>query len=576
MTSYFLQRIANVLLREDVGECLSQGLLEHTAQGSWLKVKSHEANTWLKLPVLPCEHMQPWMWDSTRPLLLERDGSSVPVEDPAACVHALLPSHMDEERACLADFERELKTAEAHRVHCQTEQTRFFQTSKAPADSAPWDEKLLHHERLAAFLDHPYYPTARAKVGFGLADLEQYTAEFCPTFELRWLALPRTELQLHGEARPSFWPSFADVGLPDALQESHALVPVHPHTWTGLWDLPELASLLSQAHAAPQAFLNVTPTLSVRTVALVDHPRWHLKLPLRIRTLGTRNIRTIKPSTLVDGHRIQSFLAEQIGQEPRLGERILFTHEEQGGAVDGQTMLGYLLRRYPSTLSQETVVSVAGLCALLPDGRLVAEQLAEQFYQGQLQAFFNAYATLTLELHLRLWVRYGVALESNQQNSLLVLSPDPKPLRLLLKDNDAPRILPERLARHAGGTALAEALKDRRILCEDDDALARMFLTITLQLNLSALVEALAQKGLLPREQLYGLVRERTLEVLNVLASEGEEVSAARRWLLEAPLHPVKYLLTAATLRPKTQTLAADVNKFYGLTGPNPLRPVGP
>jgi hypothetical protein len=43
--------------------------------------------------------------------------------------------------------------------------------------------------------------------------------------------------------------------------------------------------------------------------------------------------------------------------------------------------------------------------------------------------------------------------------------------------------------------------------------------------------------------------------------------------LLENARLPLKYLLRAASLESKASTGAADINKFYGETAPNFLRP---
>jgi len=457
-----------------------------------------------------------------------------------------------------------------HRGRCEAERDRFFACAAAPEPESPWWEKLLHHERLAAFLDHPYYPTARAKVGFGAEELHRYAPEFAPVFLLHWLAVPHGLLRAQGPV-PPFWPSLGELGLPASLSETHGLLPVHPHTWAALDALPDLSGVHARAHRAPVPYLRVSPTLSVRTVVVLDAPEWHLKLPLRIRTLGTRNLRTIKPSTLADGARIQAFLERRVEEEPQLRGRVLFTDERSGAGVPAQPLLGYLARRYPSALRGERLVSVAGLAAPAADGRLVAEDLADEYFSGSVDSLFEAYVEATLSLHLRLWVRHGAALESNQQNSVLVLGPGAGRLRLLLKDNDAPRLLTARLSRHPDGAALVAELEDRRILCSEEDALAQMFLTITLQLNLLAPLAALVGRGRLSHERGCALIREHGQRVLGALEGEGEDVRHARHWLYEASHHPVKYLLTAATLKPKGRTGAADVNKFYGLTGPNPL-----
>jgi siderophore synthetase component len=579
---YLFHRTLDTLLREDVGGCVSRGRLssvppsglsvaDGARAGSWLVVDGTGEVERVWLPVVPSGHMQDWRFDAGRPVVAERAGALITSEEPAELVRWLQPPGTPEEETCLREFSFEYRTALEHRLRCEAELERLFEAQEGTAPER-WCEHLLKHDRLASFLDHPYYPTARAKVGFGLGDLERYAPEFRPDFELRWVALPKGLLTVRGETRPSWWPDFARVGLPEELEHSHVLLPVHPHTWESLWEDPSLAEVTSVAVRAPRPCVAVTPTLSVRTVVVLEDPRWHLKLPLRIRTLGMRNLRTMKPSTIVDGHTVQTLLGEVLADEPRLEGRVLLTHEEHGGAVEGQPLLGFLARRYPESLTDETVVSVAGLGACTPGGQKVMRALADTFYGGNVRSLFEDYVTLTLELHLRLWVRYGIALESNQQNSMLVLSQREPRLRLLLKDNDAPRIWAERLGRHARFSEVPGQLRDRRILCEDEDALARMFLTITLQLNLSAPLEAAASRGLLDRKEAYALVRARAEAVLDTLASEGEDVRAARRWLLEVERHPVKYLLTAATLRPKALTGAADINKFYGLTGPNPLR----
>ena len=69
------------------------------------------------------------------------------------------------------------------------------------------------------------------------------------------------------------------------------------------------AGLAGRAALAPVAYLDVVPTLSMRTVASAADPRLHLKLPLATATLGLRNRRTVKPATLADGATVQRLLA---------------------------------------------------------------------------------------------------------------------------------------------------------------------------------------------------------------------------------------------------------------------------
>lgn len=172
-----------------------------------------------------------------------------------------------------------------------------------------------------------------------------------------------------------------------------------------------------------------------------------------------------------------------------------------------------------------------------------------------------------------LWLRYGVALESNQQNSVVVLSREAPRLRLLLKDNDAGRIHLDYLARRWPDLAphVAE-LQDRRIIVADSLPLAQMFTTITLQLNIAVLVEGFAEILGVAAAELYSHIGRRLEAVLTDLAAKGEDVAPTRRLLLEDDRLYIKYLLIAATLAEKSETGATDVNKFYGRSAPNFLR----
>lgn len=588
--AYISRRVLDALLREDVRSCVSAGEIVSTAAlpaelhryedlaCAWIKV-SHFGTGQLWIPVRHASFMQdwcsaglPWLWHEDNQLR-----ELFVLDDIIAFFSSGLP-----EASLFSAFAQECQVALAHWEMSEAERERWFSALKSGGrDALPreWHERLLHYDRMGSFLDHPFYPTARAKLGFDAQALAAYGPEFQCSFKLHWLAVQHSIYQpsIEGEQRwPSSWPTFEDVGLPAAMADTHALVPVHPFLWKHhLDDFLNEGRLAEHVQRAPYTCLTVAPTLSVRTVVLLDTPEWHLKLPLTIRTLGAKNIRTIKPSTIRDGHSIQTMLGAIAAREPTIGPRLLLTDEECGAHVDNRTFLGYILRRYPAkSLQESTLIPVASLTAQAPSGKLVAEEMADQFYDSDTTAFFSDYLTLTLDLHLRLWLRYGVALESNQQNSVVVLSRSEPRLRLLLKDNDAARIHLDYLGKRYPELAMHLAgLQDQRIAVNEQEPLAQMFSTITLQLNIAVLVERIAPVLSLTPADLYAKVRQGIDEVLHTLAAEGEDTAFARRVLLEEDRLYIKYLLIAATLAEKTETGAADVNKFYGRSAPNFLRP---
>ncbi|WP_119729004.1 IucA/IucC family protein [Thermomonospora amylolytica] len=386
----------------------------------------------------------------------------------------------------------------------------------------------VFYETLAAHTDHPVYPTGRCRTGLTADDLRRYAPEFAPVFALRWAAVPPERVTRAGE-RPGWWPRPADVGVDGPCE----LLPVHP--------------LNTGVAVAPLPYLDVRPTLSMRTVA-VDG-RTHLKVPLPTSTLGLRNRRTIVPRTLHDGALAERILRRVLAREPGLP---LLLADEQTYGHAGDPLLGYLVRRFPAETEGAHVVPVAALLADHPGGGTVIER-------WNVPELFGEYLSALLTANVTLF-RYGIALEAHQQNVALVLGDGP--LRLLVKDNDGMLVDPRRLAALGPGRG---SFEDPRMAAGDPESLARVFVTITLHLCAGAVAFGLAERGLLPLRTGLAMVRER------LDAALGPEDGFLRSRTLDADALPAKAMLTAGTLVDKARTGARDINKHYGPDGPNYL-----
>ncbi|MBO2455153.1 IucA/IucC family protein [Actinomadura barringtoniae] len=437
-------------------------------------------------------------------------------------------------------FERECReTAATLRLHENARPEVMDRLAHAPDD-------LRHgpgtfYETLAAYTDHPVYPTGRCRSGLTTAELRRYAPEFGPSFELAWAAVPHARVTAAG-VRPEWWPAPEDLGL----DTDSDVFPVHPLTAPLIRTDPTLA-------VADERHLRVRPTLSMRTVAVTSLT--HLKLPLPTSTLGLRNRRTIVPGTLPDGARVERLLHRVLEQEHL---PILLADEQTYGHA-GTPLLGHLVRRFPAETARAHVVPVAALLAEDPAGGHVIER-------WNVRETFDAYLDALFRWNVVLF-RYGIALEAHQQNVSLVLDDD-RMLKLLLKDNDGALIDPDRLR-----TRLPEneqttpyALHDARMMTHDREALARVFVTITLHLCAAALAFGLAERGLLPLRTGLCMIRER----LDAALGPGDAFLRART--LDADRLPTKAMVTAGTLVDKARTGAADINKHYGPLGPNYLR----
>ncbi|MGW3768856.1 IucA/IucC family protein [Actinomadura verrucosospora] len=439
-----------------------------------------------------------------------------------------------------ASFEREcLEALATIKLHDDARPAVHRRLGRLPAELRKGPGTF--YETLAAYNDHPVHPTGRSRSGLSLGELSRYAPEFAPSFPLRWAAAPNATL---AGTLPAWWPRPSDVGL--RLDDAAgALFPVHPLAARQVRSRPGVS-------LAPEPYLHVTPTLSMRTVAAA--PLDHVKMPLPTSTLGLRNRRTIMPGTLPDGALVERILRQVLLQEPSLP--VLLADEQTYGHAD-DPLLGYLVRRFPSETARAHIVPVAALLAEAPDRGHVIER-------WDVEELFGAYLSALLSWNVTLF-RYGIALEAHQQNVALVL--DESPLRLLIKDNDGALIDPSRLRERVTpnpGTDPRD-LVDHRMTTSDPEALARVFVTITLHLCAAAPALGLAERGLLPWRAGRRMIRER------LDAALGPEDAFLRARTLDAGTLPGKAMVTAGTLVDKARTGAADINKHYGPPGPNYL-----
>ncbi|WP_406398085.1 IucA/IucC family siderophore biosynthesis protein [Streptomyces sp. NBC_00879] len=567
-------RLLSALLREDVAGLRTRSTATEHPDGTWLRLDAADGDA-LELPVR--EDGFQYERGARLPLLRrESDRRELTTADDILAALGALAD--PEDRGGFDALAEECRqTLTTLRLHAAThDEAAARLAARYGPDPAQWTGLAggLAHDTLAARLDHPVYPTARGRLGLTTDQLHAYAPEFHPRFRLRWLALPRDTVTMRGTAGPPdpAWPTVSALGLPE-LDDSHVALPVHPLTvGEPLHDALRSSGLDSRAVLSHRPHLDVVPTLSMRTVALAPYPRIHLKLPLLTATLGLRNRRTIKPGTLVDGAAVQRLLETVIAREPRFRDSVLHT-DETSFAHAGHELLAVLLRRYPAGLDDAVVVPMAALLSEAPGGRLLIDHLADRFHGGDPLALLDAVLALLFDWQTTLF-GYGIALESHQQNISLVLDTHANRtrIRLLLKDNDGPRINAVRM-RSALGAQAPDACEfdDARILGDTDAPVVDLFTTITVHLCAGAYAFGLARHGRAPLHRLLSLVRDRLTEAVERLGTgPGQPGAVLREHVLDAARLPVKAMVTAGTLLSKERSGASDINKHY-TTGPNYL-----
>ncbi len=224
----------------------------------------------------------------------------------------------------------------------------------------------------------------------------------------------------------------------------------------------------------------------MRTVAVSGQPDQHIKVPLSTSTLGLLNRRFIRPAPSptarsCDASSPPSPAAEdataadtraQSDDRAQLGGALLLADESRSPTLATPTSATCCaacrpalkvpdrVRRGAARASPATGIVDRWACARrrsrLSSGTgqpTVIEDLAGWARNGDLLGLFGEYLDVLFRVHVRLFARYGIALESHQQNIALVLGPpgDPVQIRLLVKDFDSTLIhLPARRGPRAG------------------------------------------------------------------------------------------------------------------------------
>jgi siderophore synthetase component len=314
----------------------------------------------------------------------------------------------------------------------------------------------------------------------------------------------------------------------------------------------------------------------MRTVALLDQPDVHLKVPLPTATLGRRNRRTIRRGTLADGALVQSLLAGVLRAEPRLAARVLLADESRWIESDHED-LAVLLRQYPAAAARDRLVPLAALLADDPwrPGRRLLDAVAGEDVPGWLDRYFE----VLFDWHTALLLRYGIALEAHQQNITVAIGGG---LRLIYKDNDGARIAGDRWPALRGellGPRERADFDDARMTVAGVDDLVDLFITMTVHLGTGAVVFGTARGDRACAAALLRLARHRLLESVErwrePASSWSRTAADALVRRLDAARWPVKAMVTAGTLLPKHRLGVTDVNKHVRTSGPNYLRPAG-
>lgn len=143
----------------------------------WLRV-DHVCSDVLFIPIVKSHYMQEWQTVSAAWLQETIKGMvyQVGFESWLTTISHYLSVG---KKAYFDDYIKEALCAVEHRELCKQAYHDRLDVLKAPiCDLKNWYSQLLFSDQIAAYLDHPYYPTAHAKFGFNKQALIAYSLNF--------------------------------------------------------------------------------------------------------------------------------------------------------------------------------------------------------------------------------------------------------------------------------------------------------------------------------------------------------------------------------------------------------------
>ncbi|WP_372729866.1 IucA/IucC family siderophore biosynthesis protein [Nocardioides sp.] len=307
----------------------------------------------------------------------------------------------------------------------------------------------VHHDAFRSseqslVFGHRFHPTPKARSGTA-GDWSAYAPEAGAEFPLRHLAV-RTPLVVEEYVDPADLIAL-DRHRPGNLPAGYTFLPAHPWQWELTRDRPAIRRALEDGDLLDLGAGSdeVWPTSSVRTVH-DGHAFLKFSLDVRITNCLRKNAayeltgavaltRRLAPvaEDLADRFPGATLLREPAYRSVSLGEDLealealaVIVREGLDPAAPGTRVL------LAAAVADEYPTSSAHLSRLLPGAT-----------PGQLLAWWSAYLRLLVGPVVAAYSDHGVVLEPHLQNVLVGVDDDGMPVRVLLRDLEGTKLVPD-------------------------------------------------------------------------------------------------------------------------------------
>ncbi|WP_028383777.1 IucA/IucC family protein [Legionella moravica] len=428
-------------------------------------------------------------------------------------------------------LEQELEESILNEAFALVYRHHWQQTLKIRARNHPtlWAWLMEHYDRQGVmdFLEqwgctgHPYHPNFRVKKGFSSNEVIRYSPEFNTQVNIHWAAIHYSvaftsidELNyrlLFANQFPREFQNWNQMLLSMQLNPDHYLpLPVHPWQWNN--KLKTLCSSLidSRRFIIIPDIQNTRPSMSFRTMMPAGANKPHLKLAVGVHT--TSAMRTVSPASVYNSSILSTWLGEVLAQHHNFGGALYIARDLAGINVSDQSIpeqdrkhAAMLVRENPlhHTKESQYLIPLAALFATSPISH--APLLTELIQSSTLnpRAYFSVYCHCVLAGQLYLLLRYGIALEAHQQNTLIMIQNN-RPAGLVIRDLGGIKICHHELYHQVTKPDLHP---ESTITCSELNGLSQTFIHGNFLSNLTPWIKSLNAAYGYPVAQLWLQVR---------------------------------------------------------------------
>lgn len=362
------------------------------------------------------------------------------------------------------------------------------------------DTQALRHKEMAsgsvnltfdalesyAMEGHPYHPSYKSRLGFTLADNLQYGPDFQPEFTLKWIAIPKQNIDqavshtispeqlIHQQLGDTVIQQFKDklISAGKSLDD-YAWLPVHP------WQFDHIiANELAEQWINGDIILlgesneMYTPQQSIRTLSPIDESKYYIKVPLSITNTSTK--RVLAPHTIENAAQITDWLKSIHEKDSYLNEELktVFLGEilgmsyindnlspEKREAIYGAVSVIWRENLHSYLTESEDAIPFNAIYSLDQENNAVIQQWIEQY---GVEAWVKQFIKVAVQPIIHMLYYHGVALESHAQNMMLIHESG-WPTRVAIKDfHDGIRFKRDLLSADAANPQLTDTPEEHK------------------------------------------------------------------------------------------------------------------